>query len=367
MTADSRRGVVVVFPVLDFGGIESRAVIQAACWPTDDALRFCCFADAGSAAATVRGLGFIVDELGTAPSVRNPRALWRLWRYLRYHRPAIVHAVSGAMTVHGLLAATLAGVPVRIVEEVGIPTRGRVGRVIFPWLYRLATCVIGVSDAVVDSLVVHEGVPRMKARRIYNAIEQRYVKASTRTDHPTFTILTAGRLAPVKGHADLIRALAPTLLEGDVRMQIAGDGAERQQLNDLARQLDVGELIEFLGYRSDLPDLLAACDVFVLPSRMEGFGLAAVEAMAAGVPVVATRVGGVPEVVPDWASDFLVAAEDPVAMRTAVERVRSLSEQERREMGGRLRDHAVQHFGPERYVRELQDLYAELLDRADAR
>ena len=364
---DGRCGVVRVYPVLDFGGIESLAVIQAAGWPREDTLRYCCFADAGSAAETIRGLGFTVDELGTAPSVRNPRALWRLWRYLRHHQPAIVHAVSGAMTVHGLLAARLAGVPVRIVEEVGIPTRGRAGTIIFPWLYRLATCVIGVSDAVVDYLIEQDGVPRSKARRIYNAIEQRYVEASTRTDHATFTILVAGRLAPVKGHADLINALAPTLRDGDVSLQIAGDGAERQPLKDLTQELDVGDSIEFLGYRSDLPDLLAACDVFVLPSRMEGFGLAVVEAMAAGVPVVATRVGGVPEVVPDWASDYLVPAEDPVAMRTAVERVRVLSEQERRELGGRLRDHAVQHFGPERYVRELQDLYAELLDRVDAR
>ena len=360
MQRDDRRGVVRVFPVLDFGGIESRAVIQAMSWLPDQALRFCCFAEAGSAAVTIRNLGFAVDELGTPPSVRNPRALWRLWRYLRHHRPLVVHAVSGAMTVHGLLAATLARVPVRIAEEVGIPNRGRVGRIAFPWLYRLATCVIGVSNAVVEFLVERDGVPRSKVRRVYNAIELRYFAPISRSSTELFTILAAGRLAPVKGHADLLAALAPLLRGEKALLRIAGDGPEQERLVALAAELGVSDTVEFLGFRSDLPELMRAADLFVLPSRMEGFGLAVVEAMAAGVPVVATHVGGVPEVVPDWAVDELVGPGDPAAMRAAIERVLDMSEQQRRDIGMQLRDHAVEHFGPERYVRQLQELYAEL-------
>ena len=357
----------MLLPVLDFGGIESRAIIQAAHWPTDPPLRFCCFTDAGSAASAIREMGYPVDELGTRPSVRNVRGLWQLWRYLRRRRPNVVHGVSGSMTVHGLVAARLAGVPIRLAEEVGIPTRGTLGRLLFPWTYRLASCVIGVSDAVVDHIVEHDGVPRSKVRRIYNAVERRFFEAGARYQEPRFTILTAGRLAQVKGDRDLLVALAPMLRSGEVTLRIAGDGPERGRLSALTREMGLGDAVEFLGFRSDLPSLLAGADLFVLPSRMEGFGLAVVEAMAAGVPVVATNVGGVPEVVPGWASDALVAPGDEKAMRAAVERVWALPEAERRGLGARLREHAAVNFGPERYVQELLDLYGELGESQEIR
>jgi glycosyltransferase involved in cell wall biosynthesis len=153
-----------------------------------------------------------------------------------------------------------------------------------------------VSDAVADYLVLHDGVPRPKVRRIYNAVEQRYFESAPRSPSPRFTVLTAGRLVEEKGHRDLLEALAPMLPGGEATLRIAGDGPERGRLVAVAADLGCTDAVELLGFRSDLPALLAEADVFVLPSRMEGFGLALVESMAAGVPVVATRVGGVPEV-----------------------------------------------------------------------
>lgn len=273
------------------------------------------------------------------------------------------------MTVHGLLAGTAAGVPVRIVEEVGIPARGRVGRRLFPTLYRLATCVIGVSDAVVSYLVGQDGVPPAKARRIYNAIEERYMELRDRAPSSDgFRIFAAGRLAPVKGHADLLRAVAPLLSDETlVTLQIAGDGSEWSALHRLASELQIAERVTFYGHRTDVPELLATSDLFVLPSRSEGFGLAVVEAMAVGVPVVATRVGGVPEVVPAWASEWLVPPGDVEGLRSAVIRMLAMAPEYRAAMGQRLREHAVAHFGPEQYVANLEALYAELLAEASRR
>ena len=355
---------MLLFPVLDFGGIETRAVIQAEGMAARGAnVRVCCFENDGSAASAIRAMGVPVDVLGTRPSVRNPRALWRLWRYLSTHDVAILHSVTGAMTVHGMLAGFLARVPIRIVEEVGIPERGHVGRVLFPFLYRLATCVIGVSDSVVAYLVQEDGVDPGRARRVYNAIDSRFLEEHPRTADDTYRILTAGRLAPVKGHADLLLALAPILLRDEgVLLSIAGDGPERRSLESLATALGVEQQVEFLGYRSDLPHLLAVSQLFVLPSRMEGFGLAVVEAMAARVPVVATRVGGVPEVFPDWAQEWLVDPGDVQALGEAIERARVLGPAERDDMGRRLRDHAADRFGSDRYVAELDLLYEELAE-----
>lgn len=361
---------VLLFPVLDFGGIESRAVIQATeMAASGDRIHFVCFAADGRAAAAIRAVGIDVDVLGATPSVRNPVALWRLWRYLRARDVDVLHAVSGAMTVHGMVAGRLAGVPVRIAEEIGIPERSRIGRVLFPLVYRLATCVIGVSDAVVRHLVDDDGVPVAKARRIYNAIERRYFAVSPpRAPAETFTIVTAGRLAPVKGHVDLLRAMGPLLVaDPSLQLQVVGDGPERAALEELATQAGIKQQVTFLGYRDDLPDLLAAAQLFVLPSRMEGFGLAVVEAMAARCPVIATRVGGVPEVVPDWAHQWLVEPGDDEGLRDAVGRMRTIEPHERRRLGERLHEHALHRFGPERYVGQLRALYAEFHAQAGRR
>ena len=362
--------VIVVLPVLDFGGIESRAAIQAEGMATSEfELRICCFGQDGAAADYIRTLGVPVDVLGVSPSVRNPLATWKLWRYLRRHRPVVLHAVSGSMTVHSLLASAVTRTPVRIVEEVGIPTRGPLGRRMFPLLYRLATRVIGVSDAVIEYLVAEDGVPAGRAVRIYNAIEQRYI------DHPRdkapsgrWVVLSAGRLAPVKGHADLIRALAPLLnRDSDMELHIAGEGPERSSLEALAVRLGCSQRVRFLGQREDLPDLLAKADAFVLPSLSEGFGLAVVEAMAMGVPVIATKVGGVPEVVPSWAHEWLVPPGDDTPIRETVQRLRSLAPENRDDLGVRLSEHATQQFSPARYIEELEQLYRELLEEVACR
>jgi glycosyltransferase involved in cell wall biosynthesis len=363
-------GVVLLVPVLDFGGVESRIVIQAAGMATSPFhLRVCCFEQDGRAADLVRDLGVPVDVLGTRPTVRNPVGLLRLWRYLRHHRPSILHARTGAMTVQGLVAASLARVPVRIAEEVGIPTRGAFGRVLFPLIYRLATCVIAVSSSVAEYLEAHDGVPRRKVRRVYNAVDARHFTPVERPARTTVDVLSVGRLVPVKAFDVLIEAMAPLLREPGTRLRltIAGDGAERERLVKLAEAFGVAEQVRFLGHRTDVPDLLASADVFVLSSRSEGFALAVVEAMAARVPVIATSVGGVPEVVPTWAAEWLVDADDPLALRAAIDRMRHLRPEVRDELGERLRAHAQERFGPGQYVERLGSLYAELLTAQEGR
>jgi glycosyltransferase involved in cell wall biosynthesis len=128
------------------------------------------------------------------------------------------------------------------------------------------------------------------------------------------------RLAEQKGHRDLIAA-APAVLERhpDVRFVVAGEGELRAELEDLARPL--GDRFAFLGERDDVPDLLASFEVFAYPSRFEGLCLAVIEAQAAGVPVIATPVGGIVENVRDGETGLLVPPNDPAALALAIERL----------------------------------------------
>jgi glycosyltransferase involved in cell wall biosynthesis len=138
-----------------------------------------------------------------------------------------------------------------------------------------------------------------------------------RCDAPVIGV--AGRLAPIKGIDDILAAM-PVLLERSpgLRLEIAGEGPQQPMLAAAAQKLGVRSAVAFVGWQSDLRPLYARWSAFVQPSRYEGFGMSALEAMGAGLPVVATRVGGVPEVVDDGVSGLLVPPRDPGALAVAV-------------------------------------------------
>ena len=196
--------------MLDFGGVESRILIQAEeMRDRVGELRVCTFWKAGAAAERLRGQGIPVDVLGVDPSIRNPRATARLTAYLRKHKPDILHACIGEANWHGLIAGALAGVPVRIVEEVGMPSRSALTRRAFPWLYRLAHRVVGVSQATCDFLAGPDGADPAKVRLVYNAADAAFFEeppADDRAPDAPFRVLAVGRLDPIKNQAMLIRA-----------------------------------------------------------------------------------------------------------------------------------------------------------------
>jgi glycosyltransferase involved in cell wall biosynthesis len=358
--------VIVAVPVLDYGGIESHTITHALKLQGHvESLRVCCLTCDGAAADLIRRAGVPVDVLHTNPSVRDPRATYRLWRYLRRQAPTVVHLRTGAMTVHGLLAAAAAGVPVRIAEEVGLPQRGRLGKLLFPWLYRLACRVVGVSDAVVEHLITHDGVNAARVVRIYNPVDDRFFpEQAPPAREQASSILTVGRLVPEKAQEVLLRATA-ALRESvpDARLIVAGDGPLRTSLEAQARQLGLDDAVRFVGHRRDVAELLAEADVFVLPSRSEGMGVALVEAMASQVPCVASAVGGIPEVLGE-AGGYLVAPGDVQGLAQAMESLLKLSSGARQAIGRAHAERAQQLFGADQYVRNVLDLYETCLTEA---
>jgi glycosyltransferase involved in cell wall biosynthesis len=137
---------------------------------------------------------------------------------------------------------------------------------------------------------------------------------------PDYIVLTPARLHPQKGHAYLLTAAAQVR---DATFILAGDGPLRADLEGRARELGIAERCVFLGHRSDVPDLLAAADLFVLPSLFEGLPLSVLEAMAAQRPVVATAIGGTDEAVTHELTGLLVPPRDPAALASAIRRIRS--------------------------------------------
>ena len=173
-------------------------------------------------------------------------------------------------------------------------------------------------------------------------------------------VISVGRLDPIKGHGTLIDAFAQVLLHRpETRLLLAGDGELKEAYERRAKELKIHRRVHFLGWREDVSDLLEAVDLFVLPSLNEGMGRAAVEAMAAGLAVVATKVGGLPLIVDEGKTGLLVAPEDAGALAATIVHVLS-SPGMRRAMGEAGRRKAAA-FSDDAMVEKIESLYRRIL------
>jgi glycosyltransferase involved in cell wall biosynthesis len=226
---------------------------------------------------------------------------------------------------------------------------------------RLADAGVGARVTVVRSAVDPLALTPIDSREATRA------KLGAAADRPV--LLVSAALVRRKGVDVLLQALA-VLGERGIRplLWIAGDGAERHALEVQAVEAGLAAQVRFLGRRSDVADLLAACDVFVLPSRREGLGVAALEAMAAGRPVVASAVGGLQDVVVDGRTGLLVRPEDAAALAEAIARLMQ-DEELRRRLGSAGPQRVREGFLAEQMVSSYVELYEKVLDkwRANAR
>jgi len=203
--------------------------------------------------------------------------------------------------------------------------------------------------------VARNGIPVEELRRAGAGAGDR-VRAELDIGPGRPVLAIIGRLHPVKGHRALLSML-PAILRGcpEALLLVIGDGPERAACEALARSLGISQHVRFLGKRGDVPRLLSAIDLVLMPSQSEGLGLAAIEALAAARPVVAFAVGGLPEVVVDGVNGRLVPPGDCEAFASAV--VETLRDTARRLSYARGAASSAQHFGVEAHVRRLIDCY----------
>jgi glycosyltransferase involved in cell wall biosynthesis len=309
----------------EFGGSERVALTLAAGIGTTPGWRSVIAYHRASAlaplASEARALGIAAVPL-SARGVKRLGSLASFAAHLRSAPPSVFHAhLPYPLAARGgLLAAAAADVPAVVATaHLHVPMRHF-------WQRARARRVrvdhyIAVSEVVRDGLrslgidansvsVVRNGLPDIEA---YAGSEARAVPTARGP-----TVVTVARLVSQKGHRVLLQALVS--LPG-VTVLFAGDGPLRAELQKLARELGVADRTRFLGYVADVPGLLARADLFALTSLNEGLPLSILEAMAAGLPVVASRVGGTPEIVVDGETGLLVAPNDPASTAHAIRRL----------------------------------------------
>jgi glycosyltransferase involved in cell wall biosynthesis len=359
--------VLLVITLAEVGGAQSyvAALLPALTRPFDVTVAAHGMGPLREAAAS-SGAQFVpLDHVRRAINPwRDLAGLVELLRLVRRERPDIVHASSSKAGVLARTAASLAGVPIRIFTAHGWAFGARSGTV--SRLYRSADRLMRPLTTATICVAERERTAGVAARTcdaattvvIPNAVDVGATPVSA-GERSTPRIVSVGRLKAPKDFQTLARALS-LLPQGSFEALIVGDGPDRSALERTLRRLGLDESVRLAGARDDVPSLLADADVFVLSSRSEGSPVSVIEAMAAGLPVVASRVGGVPELVEDGETGFLVPPEDPQALTRVLARLLE-DHTLRRRLGDAGRQRARREFDLAPFRRAHVELYSREL------
>jgi glycosyltransferase involved in cell wall biosynthesis len=267
----------------------------------------------------------------------DPRTLVDMLRIMRRYRVQVVHLQGFGSSAFGRIAARVLGIP----SIVHVHADHRFESLGYPWFVRWmdrllapgTSQVLAVSDFARDFAIGQQGFPAERVEVLYNPVDLRHFRPASPAEREASrqalglepndrVAVCVTRFHPVKGIDVLVEAWAEIGARfPDARLLLVGEGPLRSELEDqVARTCRLGS-VRFIGYRDDVREVLAAADLAVMPSRAEGFSVAALEILGSGLPLVATRVGGNPRLVADGVNGLLVEADDPAGLARALGRL----------------------------------------------
>jgi glycosyltransferase involved in cell wall biosynthesis len=309
----------------------------------------------GPLAHDVSASGARVEIRDWSRGWRDPVGAWKFWRALHRRRFDIIHSHLGGRGVRRLS---------RLATGAKLVVHVHGGTSEIPGWSSAQFALYDVDAAIATSLAAARTIAGVKPTVVYPGVPiPRRPGTGERADDAARgnVIGVAGRLIRLKGIVYLIRALSLIRAEFPaVQLEIAGDGPERGSLEREAASLGLAGRVKFLGWQSEMAPILARWAVYAQPSVEEGFGISVAEAMAAGLPVVATSVGGLPEAVEDGKTGWLVPPRDSGALAERLACLLRDSDQ-RRAFGARGRERASELFSDTRMVSEISKIYEALL------
>lgn len=316
--------------------------------------------------------GIRIVEVGRLTSSFKWSVHKNVRRVIREFKPHIIHGAVFEGVTMAALNGFWCGVPVRLIEETSDPqTRSKKASFLLKFLAILAHKIVAISPSVRDYLIEEAGIPQHKVRLINNGVniprlvekpEVEDVKNTYGITAKYFVVGSAGRIRDdQKAFSDLIKAM-DLIREShaDVRLMIVGEGPDRQLLTDMANGMGLDDRVIWPGYQNDMAPFYETMDTFAIVSNREGFGLVAAEAMLHGLPVIATKVGGLNTIVVDQKTGFLVDRKSPDQIAEAI---KGLYNDDRlvESMGKQGYERALKEFSAEVYVKKVEALYKELL------
>jgi len=355
--------VLHVVDSLEIGGLE-RLVHDMVLARGSACTSVACLEQIGSFGEMLQRHGVRVHKIGMQGGYAA--TAWRLWRYLRVVQADVLHCHNIFATLHGTLAARLAGgIPV-VMTKHGAGALGRgAGTGLKRFLVRQAQ-VAAVSQEAADVMRPWVSSGHRPVRTIFNGLSLApYEKLPSREEarrrlglpSGSFVAGIVARVSGQKGHLALVEAFARVLLQKpDAFLLVVGEGRALPDVKDRVRALEVEEQVLFLGARSDVPEILAAMNVFCLPSETEGMPMTVLEAMAAGLPVIATGVGAVPEMVEPGKTGILLRTNSPAELTSALCSLAGDSGRAHA-MGAAGRRRLVERFSLDQTLAAYEELY----------
>lgn len=354
--------VVNVLTALDFGGVESRMqLIARNAHLSKFNHAFCAIGLGGSTQKILKTLGMQTDALGCSVKIPSISAVFTLWRYFKKHKPQVVHLRGAEANFHGAIAARLAGVPVVIAEEIGIPNHSAKARRIFAWAYSYCDCIVAISKAVKDGVMAMNEANASQIQVVYNPFSPQKFKPLIQRNS-SLSLGFVGRLEPVKNPMAAVEAIALLHDKGiKAELHIVGDGSLRAVLEQRIKELNLFTQVYLHGFQENPFTLLEKCHFYLQPSLTEGFGLAVCEAMSAGLPVIATARGGVPEIIEHDKTGWLIQEPTAKALAEMIQFANRYNDDELQSIAIKGRDEVLQRFAIENYLNQLDELYDRLL------
>lgn len=322
-----------------------------------------------------RGAGIRTESLEMRRGIPDPRGLARLVRLVRGWRPDVLHSHMVHANLMARALRLLAPVPVVVSTIHNIYEGGPVWMAAYRLTNRLVDHMTIISDAAAERFIAEGIVPETLLTVVPNGIDadrlrdvppgaRESLRREAGVDDREFAWLAVGRFEVAKDYPNMLRGFA-RVRERQPRavLLLVGRGSLQPETEALARELGLAGAVRFLGVRSDVPVVMSAADGYVMSSAWEGMPMVLLEAAAAGLPIVATSVGGNREVVRNEETGFLVPATDPEALGLAMLRLMSLTAEQRRSMGERGREHVRANYGLHRVAERWERLYLEAMAR----
>ncbi len=331
----------------------------------------------GEMGARARAAGLATESLGMQRGIADPRGLTRLVRLVRAWRPAVLHSHMLHANLMARAVRLFAPVPAVVSTIHNIYEGGRLRMLGYRLTNGLVDHVTIISQAAADRFVREGIVPASLLEVVPNGVDtERYQSVPPGTRErlrqslglgAEFAWLAVGRFEAAKDYPNMLRAFARVREEqpGAVLL-LVGRGSLQAGTEALAAALGLEGQVRFVGTREDVPEFMTVADGYVMSSAWEGMPMVLLEAAAAGLPIVATRVGGNQEVVRDGDTGFLAPPGDDAALGAAMLRLMALPETERRAMGAHGHDHVRQHYGLGRVVDRYEAVYRAVLRRKGA-
>jgi glycosyltransferase involved in cell wall biosynthesis len=328
----------------------------------------CCYDELGPGADLLNGHGVPVNLVRRRPGID-----WRLppkiAKYLRLERCDILHCHNETAFFYGFLAAKIAGVQV-VYTEHSLTEEKRIREIVHSLFFRGTSMIVGVAEEIRERLAREEGAPRGKSRviwngrdgDIYSVREKDFIRKKREElgiPPEAFIIGAVGRHFPEKNYGMLLKILSSLRQEFETVLLMVGGGPLMDEFLRKAAEVKVRDYVFAMGDRSDAQDLYPVFDVFVLSSVREGMPLVVIEAMACGIPVVSTDVGGIRNIVQEGNTGFLVPSGDVPAM---VNRIMGLKADPamRESFGRRAREYFEQYLSLDRMIDQYDDIYQEI-------